>query len=125
MKPGIDFIGVGVGAWIFDSNKKILFLLRSKNAKNEKLKWTIPGGTVEFGEKLEDAVKREVLEETGLSVEVKKLLKVVNHILPEEKQHWCNPHFLCKIVSGNAKIMEPNKFDYIEWLSLQEAPKNL
>ncbi len=125
LKAGIDFIGVGIGTWILNEKQEILFLLRSQNAKNEKGKWTIPGGEVNFGETLEQAAIREAFEETGLTIEIEKLLKVVNHILPEEKQHWCNPHFKAKIVSGQAKIMEPKKFDAMKWFSFQDVPENL
>ncbi|MDO8627842.1 MAG: NUDIX domain-containing protein [Candidatus Diapherotrites archaeon] len=125
LKPGVDYIGVGVGAWICNSKDEVLFLLRSKNAKNEKGKWSIPGGTVEFMETLQDALKREVLEEIGCVIEVEKLLKVVDHILPDEKQHWCNPQFKCRIVSGTPEIREPHKFDGMKWFSLRELPENV
>lgn len=44
MKKGVDFIGVGVGAAIFNKDRKLLLGLRGKEAQNERGKWEIPGG---------------------------------------------------------------------------------
>ena len=63
MKKGTDYIGVGVGAAIFNEEGKLFITLRGEKAKNERGKWEIPGGGVEFGEKLEQALKREMMEE--------------------------------------------------------------
>ena len=125
MKPGKDFIGVGVGALIFNGNNEFLMLLRSENCKNEAGKWMIPGGAVDFNEKLEDTVKREIKEELGIDIEVIKLIAAVNHILPEEGQHWVAPTFKCKIVSGEPKILEPHKHAEMKWFSLDNLPENL
>lgn len=125
MKAGIDFIGVGVGAMILNKENRVLMLLRNKSARNEGGNWCFPGGEVEFGETLEQAAKREAKEETGCEIEIEKLLKVVDHIILEEKQHWCNPIFKAKIVKGKLENMEPEKFEKIKWFSLEELPENL
>ncbi len=67
MIPGKDYVGLGVGALIV-RNGKVLMLLRTDACRNNRGMWTIPGGEVETFERLEDAVKREVKEETGLTV---------------------------------------------------------
>lgn len=123
MKPGIDYIGVGVGAAIFNKEGKLFITLRGKKAKNERGKWEIPGGSVEFGETCEEAVIREIKEEYGIEIEVIELLGIYDHLIPEEKQHWVAPTFLCKIVKGKPKIMEPEKCDDIGWFTLAEAKK--
>lgn len=125
MKAGIDYIGVGVGAMILNEENKMLLLLKRKKARNEGGKWCFLGGEVEFGETLEQAVKREAKEEIGCEIEIEKLLKVVDHIIPAEKQHWCNPIFKAKITDGIPKNMEPEKFEKMEWFSIQELPENL
>ena len=66
MKKGVDYIGVGVGAAIFNREGKLFLTLRGKKAKNERGKWEIPGGGVEFGETFEQALKRELKEEKRL-----------------------------------------------------------
>ncbi len=88
MKPGIDYIGVGVGALIFNDEGKIFLTLRGPKAKNERGKWEIPGGAVEFGETFEQAIVREIFEEHGIHIKVKKLLDICSHIIPDEHQHW-------------------------------------
>lgn len=76
---------------------------------------------MEFGETLEQALKREMLEELGVEIEVLDLLGVANHILPEEKQHWISPTFFCRIVTGLPKVMEPGKCDALAWKTVSEA----
>jgi 8-oxo-dGTP diphosphatase len=121
MKPGIDYIGVGVGAIIVNDKKEILLLKRGKLAKNERGKWEIPGGAVNYGETLEDALVREVQEETGLTVVVDRLLTVSNHILKNEGQHWVSSSFYCHTIKGEPVIKEPDKTETIGWFSLKEA----
>jgi adenylate kinase len=77
---------------------------------------------VEFGEALEQALVREVKEEYGFDIEVEGLLDVVNHIIPDEKQHWVSPTFLCRYKGGTPGIREPHKCDEIGWFELDEIP---
>lgn len=121
MKRGIDYIGVGVGAAIFNDEGKIFITKRGKKAKNERGKWEIPGGSVEFGETFEEAVKRELMEEHGVAIEIQELLGICDHIITEEKQHWVSPTYICKIVAGEPKIMEPDKCEEFGWFTIQEA----
>ena len=73
----------------------------------------VPGGSVEFGETLENALVREVREEFGFVIEAVLLLDVVNHILPGEKQHWISPTYLCRDKNGKPRILEPHKCEEI------------
>lgn len=120
MKKGIDFIGVGVGAIIFDNEGKVLLAQRGAKAKNEVGKWEFPGGGVEFGETLEIAIKREIKEEFDIEIKVIEFLEVVDHILPEEKQHWVSPSYVSKLVSGCAKIVEPKKCSNFKWIKFSD-----
>jgi 8-oxo-dGTP diphosphatase len=123
MKKGKDYIGVGAGALIFNDEGLLLLSLRGKKAKNERGKWEIPGGGVEFGETIEEALKREIKEELDIEIEVTEMLQLCNHIIPDEKQHWVSPTYICKIVSGEPKILEPEKCDRIGWFSIEEAER--
>lgn len=122
-KAGIDYIGVGVGAVIFNQEGKLLLTLRGKKAKNEVGKWEIPGGALEFGETFHQAIKREIKEELDIKIEIIEMLHLTDHLIPEEKQHWVAPSYICKIIKGTPKIMEPKKCDEIGWFSIDEAIK--
>lgn len=123
VKPGIDCIGVGVGALIINHQGKFLITLRGLKAKNESGKWEIPGGGVEFGETMVNAIVREMKEEHGIEIKVKALLHVADHIIPDEKQHWISPTFICEIAKGEPVIKEPLKCAEIRWVSLVEAER--
>jgi 8-oxo-dGTP diphosphatase len=118
MKKGVDYIGVGCGAMVFNNEGKVFLSKRGKKSRNEIGKWDFPGGGVDFGEKCEDAIKREIKEEHDIEIEVIELLEFIDHIIPEEKQHWVSPSFVAKLVSGEAKIMEPEKSEEIKWEEL-------
>jgi 8-oxo-dGTP diphosphatase len=124
MKPGVDYIGVGVGAIIIDQQGKLFLSRRGPKTKNERGLWEFPGGGVEFGEKLADGLRREMREEYGVEIEVGELLDVVDHILPEEGQHWVSPTFLCWIVSGSLSILEPEKCSVIGWFAPEQMPED-
>lgn len=121
MKKGIDFIGVGVGALILNSEGKLLIAQRGPKAKNERGRWEIPGGGVEFGETFEHAIIREIREELAVEIEVGALLALCDHIIPDEHQHWVSPTYFARITSGEPRILEPEKCAAIGWFSLDEA----
>lgn len=75
--PGLGKEGklrVGTSAMIFNEEGKFLLTKRSDNGL-----WCLPGGAVESGESLAEACAREVFEETGLQVRVKRLVGVYSH----------------------------------------------
>ena len=98
---------------------------RGVKSKNEVGVWSKPGGAVEFGEKVEDAVKREIKEELGVGIELSKFLGFTNHIIKLENQHWVTFNYLAKIIEGEPKIMEPEKIAEIKWFNLKNLPEKL
>ncbi len=123
MKKGVDYIGVGVGAAIFDAHGKLFITQRGAEAKNERGKWEIPGGSVEFGETFLQAIRREIREEHGIDIEILELLGICDHIIPDEHQHWVSPTYICRITRGEPVILEPHKCAAIGWFTLPEAEK--
>lgn len=120
---GKDYIGVGCGAFILNDKGELLLQLRNKAPEKEY--WSIPGGRVELFETFENAVKREVKEETGVEIEVIRLLGICDHIIKNEEKHWVSPSYLCKITEGEPKIMEPTKHLDMQWFSLDKLPEKI
>jgi 8-oxo-dGTP diphosphatase len=113
---------VGVGGVILDDGK-VLLLLRKKAP--EAGYWSLPGGRVEFMERVEDALKRELKEELGIEAEIDSLLCITDHIVPEDDAHWVSPAYLVRRVSGVPENLEPEKTAAIEWFPLAHLPEKL
>lgn len=126
MKKGEDYIGVSAGAMIFNDQGELFLSKRSNKTSNEWGCWETPGGSVEFGEKLETAVKREIKEEYGAEVDIIEQFPAADHIIKNEKQHWVATTFLAKFKKGQTpKIMEPEKCEGIGWFPLDKLPRPL
>ena len=104
---------IGAFGIIFDEQKRVLLVHR----RDYDL-WNLPGGTLEDFESPANAVKREVKEETGLEVEVSKLLGVYN----KENKNDMAFSFLCKVVSGEITLND--EADKIEYFEVDKFPTN-
>ena len=110
---------VGVGAIIFDG-ARILMAQRGK----EPLKgwWSLPGGALEIGERLEQAVCREVLEETGLVVEPVGLFEIFERIMPDSEgsveYHYVLIDYVCRITGGD--LQPGDDVSRVEWFRRRE-----
>lgn len=122
-KAGEDFIGLGVGAMVFNQAGDVFMARRSSGVRNEAGTWEFPGGAVEFGEPLVKAVQREFCEEYAMQVEVEAILGIFDHILPTEGQHWVSVTYIANQKTGIPEIREPDKCDEIAWFSLHELPR--
>lgn len=87
---------IGVGGVVVRGEEVLLIRRAHEPAKGA---WSIPGGAVHIGETLEDAVKREILEETSISVRVHDVVAVLDRIIPDInktiKFHYVLIDFLC------------------------------
>jgi nucleoside triphosphatase len=107
-----------VGALIFNPEGKI-FLMKSLKWKN---KYVIPGGHIELGEKTEDALKREIKEETGLNIYNIQFILFQEFIYDNifwKKRHFIFFDFSCKTKSLQVKLNREGQ-EYI-WVTPQKA----
>ena len=95
---------MGVGALIIKDGK--ILLVKRANEPN-KGKWSIPGGVVKLGESLIEALKREIIEETGLEIDVLDVACVSEEIVRDDgsvKFHYVIIDFFAKVVGGQLKV---------------------
>lgn len=94
---------VAVGAIIFKDDNVLLVKRRNPPAQGL---WAIPGGKVRWGETLEQALKREIREETGLEIAIERLVKIVE-FLPDRQSnnayHYIILDFLARVTHGEMK----------------------
>ncbi len=92
---------VGVGAVIVQGGQVLIVKRKYEPLAGQ---WSLPGGGVELGETLEDSVAREMLEETGLAIEVGPVIEVFDRITRDEqggvRYHFVLVDYLCWPVGG-------------------------
>jgi len=93
-----------VGALIFSGENVLLVMRRNEPSKDL---WGLPGGVVELGERVEDAIVREVEEETGILVKPLRLFTVLDNIRRDDdgriQFHYILFEFLCAVVEGELR----------------------
>ncbi|MTI47913.1 MAG: NUDIX domain-containing protein [Firmicutes bacterium] len=106
-----------VGAVIFNPDNKIL-LCKSHKWNNE---YVIPGGHIELGEKMEDALKREILEETGLEIYDIELISLKESVFSDtfhEEKHFIFIDYRCK--TNSYEVTLNDEAQEFEWVDLND-----
>ena len=101
IRPALTPI-LGVGAVIWNEKREIVLIRRGKPPRLGQ--WSIPGGHVEWGENLKEAITREAREETGLIIEITSLIDVIDSINRDPDgaviRHYVLVDFTAKVLSG-------------------------
>ena len=66
--------------------------------------WVLPGGHVDYGERVEHAMLREIKEETGISAKIRKMIGVYSDPKRDPRYHTVSVAYLCKRVKGKIRI---------------------
>ena len=113
---------VGLGVAILKEGK-ILFGKR-KNAHGEG-SWCYPGGHLEFNESWEECARREVMEETGITIKNLRFGTVTNDIFEKEGKHYITIIMIAEPDEGESKVMEPDKCEGWDWFEWNNLPQPL
>ena len=100
---------------------KILLIKRAGSPYKDH--WALPGGFVELGETLEEAVAREVKEETGLETKPVKLTGAYSDPKRDPRGHTISIAYLLKIIKGNLKITPEAK--EVRFFALNNLPEDM
>jgi 8-oxo-dGTP diphosphatase len=96
---------LGVGAVIWNDRSEVVLIRRGKEPRRDQ--WSIPGGHLEWGETLHDAILREVREETGLTVKIAGLIDTVDLIVRDTSgdvtRHYVLIDFAARVIAGELR----------------------
>lgn len=107
---------IRVGAVLIENNRMLLIA----HKKDGEVYWMLPGGGVNVGESLEDALKRELLEELNISVKVNAVSFLSDSIHPFGKRHIVNICFLCSHLSGEYKLGVEERLHGFNFFTVKE-----
>jgi 8-oxo-dGTP diphosphatase len=115
-------VRVGIGVFIFKDGK---FLMMKRQGSHGAGTWSLPGGHLEFNESFEDTARREVMEETGLTVKNVRFGAVTNDIFTDEGKHYITVWVLSDYAEGKEQILEPDKCTGMQWRTFDDLPQPL
>ncbi|MBT3412640.1 MAG: NUDIX hydrolase [Candidatus Jacksonbacteria bacterium] len=127
MIKGKDFIGVGVIYFTHDGNGNVLLNKRSNQCRDEHGRWDPGGGGVKFGERLEDALKREMMEEycvEPLNIEYLGF-REVHRDEKDGPTHWMGFDFRVLVDPTKVVNNEPHKHEDMRWFPFDSLPDPL
>ena len=116
---------VGVGAVIVEHHRDDHRVLLIRRGQPPLLgEWSLPGGVLECGETLREAVAREAHEETGLVVETGEMLGVYERVIRDDEKrvryHYVLIDFLCRAIGGDLKA--GSDAADVRWFTRDELP---
>lgn len=113
----------GCGAAIRDEQGRLLLIQRLREP--EAGAWGLPGGKIDFGEPAMETARREIAEELGIEIEILRLACIAETINKGDGRHWVAPVYDARIVSGEPRILEPEKHAGWGWFALGNLPAPL
>jgi 8-oxo-dGTP diphosphatase len=119
---------VGFGIMVLRGNKVLLGKRHDDPVKADsdlhgEGTWTCVGGKLDYHENLIDGVKRELKEETGLTLKDAEVVSVTDDIVSDN--HYVTVGFLVKHFKGEPEVREPDEITEWRWVELDKLPENL
>lgn len=127
MQKGIDHTGITVCYLCHDGKGNVLFNKRGANTRDEQGRWDPGGGALEFGDTVEQTLKKEIKEEYCADIINVEFLGYRDLLreMDGKKTHWLTLDFAVLVDRELAKNGEPHKFDEIGWFGLDNLPAPL
>jgi mutator protein MutT len=111
---------VGVAVIVFKDSKVLLGKRMNSHGSGT---WQFPGGHLEFGERIEDCAKRELFEETGLTMRNIRSGPYTNDIFETEQKHYITLFVIADYDSGVLTVKEPKKCEKWKWFRWSQLPE--
>lgn len=125
---GIDFVGISVPSLLHDGNGRFLLQKRGPKARDERGRWDFCAGAMEFGQTIEETIRRELKEELGVEPLEIVFLKTgeAHRESPGGKPtHWVWLFHAVKINPARVTICEPHKIAEVGWFTSETLPSPL
>ncbi|HYC79820.1 MAG TPA: NUDIX domain-containing protein [Candidatus Binatia bacterium] len=108
---------IGVNVFVRKNGK---ILMGKRTGGTGEGQWCLPGGKLEFNERLKDCALREVFEESGIRLEAVEFVNLNND--PRGHEHWVHVNYQAD-TSSDPQLTEPERFTAWDWFSLDELPE--
>lgn len=127
LKKGTDCIGIALVFFCHDGACRFVMHKRGQNTRDEQGRWDIGGGALEYGDTVEETLRREVKEEYGTDVLNFEFLgyRDVHRVHAGEPTHWVALDFKVRVDPEQVKNGEPHKFDAVEWFTFATIPETV
>lgn len=127
MQKGIDYIGNTIVFFCHDGQGNFLMHKRTNQCRDEYGRWDVGGGGIEFGQTIEENLRREIAEEYCTKVLDYEFLgyRDVHRERDGKKTHWIALDFKVLIDRNKVANGEPDKCEVLDWFRLDELPSPL
>lgn len=127
MIAGVDYPGLAVVFYCHDGNKHFALGKRSTNTRAYHGHWDGGGGQIEFGETVQEAIDRELLEEFGCTGKVEYEFPASTRVFEKDGKtnHWVVLRFLIRVNHEDVRNNEPRSIDEVSWFTLDNLPEPL
>lgn len=113
---------IGVGVIVLRNNRVLLGKRKGAHGSGT---WSFPGGHLEGGETIDACARREVTEETGVTIRNIRHVAFTNDVFATEGKHYVTLYVAADHESGTPRVAEPEKCERWEWFSWDTLPKPL
>jgi len=125
LKKGVDYIGVCVVYFCHDGKGRFIMAKRNSNTRDEYGVWDIGGGGLEFGDTIEETLRKEIKEEYCTDVVDYEFLgyRDVHREHEGKKTHWIGLDFKVRVDPEKVCNGEPHKFEGVGWFTFDTMPE--